>query len=244
MRRQGNGRLVVALAMAFLLSAQIAAASSFGLAPLGLSISSRESSGSIVAQNNGDDTIVLQVKTLRWTQREGKDVREETRDLLANPPIFKLGPGEQQLVRFAQRTGAPAEYELAYRAIFTEVPPEVEPQSSAAFRISLAMDVPVYVEPVARVEAQPAIRWRAERSANGLQVFAENPGNMHYRVTAAEFGTFGKILHKQGILVVLPKSTLVISMPPPPPTATLIQLSAVDGENLPVTFEIPLPAAP
>lgn len=93
MRRQGNGRLVVALAMAFLLSAQIAAASSFGLAPLGLSISSRESSGSIVAQNNGDDTIVLQVKTLRWTQREGKDVREETRDLLANPPIFKLGPG-------------------------------------------------------------------------------------------------------------------------------------------------------
>ena len=244
MRRKVNGRLVVALAMALLLAAQIAAASSFGLAPLGLSISGRESSGSIVAQNNGDGTIVLQVKTLRWTQQDGKDVREETRDLLANPPIFKLAPGEQQLVRFAQRTGPPAEDEVAYRAIFTEVPPEVEPQSSAAFRIALAMDVPVYVEPVARVNPPPALRWRIERSASGLQVIAENPGNMHFRVTEAEFGTYGKILHKQGILVVLPKSTLVLNMPPPPSTATLIQLSAVDGENLPVTFEIQLPAAP
>ena len=44
--------------------------------------------------------------------------------MIANPPIFKLAPGEQQLVRFASRSGPPRDVEAAYRAVFSEVLPK------------------------------------------------------------------------------------------------------------------------
>ena len=223
-------------------AAGLAMAGSFSLAPLGLSIAPRESSSSVVAINSGDGPLVIQVKTLAWTQRDGKDVRDETRDLIANPPIFKLGPGEQQLVRFASRSGPPRDVEASYRAVFSEVLPKDAPQGASGFRITLAMDIPVYVEPVAPASSVP-IRWQAERTASGIRLNADNPGNVHYRVVDAQFSAEGAVLRMHGILAVLPKSRITIDLPAPPRSATAIQLSAQDSASQTVSVDIPLPPA-
>lgn len=220
----------------------LAAAGSFSLAPLGLSIAPRESSASVIAINSGDGPLVLQVKPLAWTQRDGRDEREETRDLIVNPPIFKLAPGEQQLVRFASRSGPPRDVEAAYRAVFSEVVPKDAPKGPSGFRITLAMDIPVYIEPVAPASPAP-IRWQAERTGSGVRLTAENPGNVHFRVVDAQFSADGTALRAHGILAVLPKSRIVIDLPAPPRAATAIQLSAQDSASKPVSVDIPLPPA-
>ena len=81
--------------------------SQFGLSPLGLAIGANELSGSVVVTNTGSDEIVIQARPYAWSQ-SGKESRADTRDLIVNPPIFKLAPGEQQLVRVASRSAAGA----------------------------------------------------------------------------------------------------------------------------------------
>jgi fimbrial chaperone protein len=237
-------RPLAVAAMAWLVAvADVAAAATFSIAPLGLSISPREAAGSVVAINAGDAPVVLQVTPLAWSQRDGKDVRDETRDLIVNPPIFKLGPGEQQLVRFASRTGPPRDAEAAYRAVFTEVLPKDAPAGPSGFRISLGMDIPVYVEPVAALAPAP-IAWRAERTATGARVVAENPGNVHFRITDARFTVDGAEVHSQGIVALLPKSWLAFELKAPPRAAGVIHLTAQDSANKPVSVDIPLAPAP
>jgi fimbrial chaperone protein len=202
-----------------LAAANLAWAGGFSLSPLRLSIPARDVSGAVVAENTGNAPIVIQVRPQQWTQHDGKDVRSETRDLVVNPPIFKLGPGEQQLVRVASRLGAPASDERAYRAVFTEVPARETPQTQPGLRFAVAMDIPVFIESVAPRSPQP-ILWKAERTSEGVRLRADNPGTVHYRITDVQFSVDGKALHKLGFIVILPKSWLAYDLPAPPRGAT------------------------
>ena len=238
-----RGGTIAAVAALLLAADNVAVAGGFSLTPVGLTIASRDPSSSIVARNTGDAPVVIQARPMAWTQRDGRDVREDTRDLIVNPPIFKLAPGEQQLVRVASRHGPPREAESAYRLIFSEVPPKDGVASQPGFRLALAMDIPVYLEPVA-ARAPAPLRWRAERIAEGLRLRAENPGNVHYRIVQARFHAADTTLREQGILVVLPNSRLEFDVPAPPVAVTAIHLSAEDGARLPVSVDIPIPPAP
>lgn len=230
-------------AFALFVAAGAASAGGFSLSPLRLSIPPREASGSVVAENTGDAPIVIQVRPLSWTQRDGKDVRAETRDLVVNPPIFKLAPGEQQLVRVASRLGPPAADERAYRAVFTEIPPRDAPQKQPGLRFAVAMDIPVFVEPVTPASASP-VRWQAERTADGVRLRVENPGSAHFRITDVQFSADDKPLHKLGFVVVLPKSWLAYDLPAPARAVASIRLSADGSDDKKVTVDIPLAAAP
>ena len=225
-----------------LVVAELATAGAFSLSPVGLSIPKGDSSGSVVAENTSGAPLVIQVRAQAWRQAGGKDIRDDTRDLIVNPPIFKLAPGEQQLVRIASRTGPPPDLERAYRVTFTEIVPKDAPQPESGFRLALAMDIPVYVEPAA--PAAPVIRWQAERTTDGVRLIVENSGNVHYRIVEAVVAVAGRVLAKPGSIVVLPRSTKVYELPAVASGTAAIHLTAEDGASHPVSFEIPLPPAP
>ena len=207
-----------ALAGLLLLAAAThAAAGSFSLSPIGLSIPKGDASGSVIAENTSGAPLVIQVRAQAWRQAGGKDVRDDTRDLIINPPI--------------------------YRVVFSEVAPKDAPQTQAGFRFTLAMDIPLYIEPAAAAVAGP-IRWQAERTATGLRLVVENQGGMHYRIVEAVVAAAGKVLGKPGAIVVLPKSTMVYDLPAVPSGITALHLSAEDGASQPVSVDIPLPPTP
>jgi len=230
-------------ALLLLVAAQGAFAGSFSVSPLGVTIPSRDAAGSVTVTNAADQPVVIQVRTQAWSQRDGKEVREDTREVIVNPPIFRLGPGEQQLVRFASRMGAPREDESAYRVIFSEVPQRDAPRTEPGFTIALAMDIPLYLEPLAPPRAEP-VRWQAERTASGVRVSVDNPGNLHYRLVNLEFAAGMESLHQQGNLVVLPRSRLVFEFAKPARDATAIKLTAEDLAGHPVSLDIALSPAP
>ena len=228
-----------AAGMLMLAAASLACAEGFSLSPLRVSIGPREASSSVIAENTGDAPIVIQVRTLAWSQRDGLDQREETRDLIVNPPIFKLSPGEQQLVRIASRLAPPRDDERAYRAVFTEVPPRESLQGQAGFRVALAMDIPVFIESVAAA-APRAMVWRAERTSMGIRIRAENPGNVHFRIVDVQFVAEGTPFHKQAFVVVLPRSWREFDLPAPPPAAKSLQISADGSDGQKVVIDLPL----
>ena len=102
------------------------------------------------------------------------------RDLMINPPIFKLAAGEQQLVRVAPRGAPPPDVERAYRLVFSEVPEVKRPRQRRAsasrsrwtFRCSSNR----------WFAAQPAVTWRLEHVGDRSRLVAENSGGRHLRL--------------------------------------------------------------
>ena len=230
-----RGALRNALALALLAVASHATAASFGLAPLGVTIAAREQSGSVVVTNTGPDEVVIQVRPYVWTQN-GQELRTETRELVLNPPIFKLAAGEQQLVRVASRSTPPQEVERAYRLVFGEVPTGSQVPGSG-FRIRVAMDIPLYVEPVMLSSAQLA--WRFEQSADGARLVASNSGGRHFRLRDVSVHQGTQAIYTIPRIVVLAKSVLAIELPDAAKNAQVLRLIGQDDADQPVSIDIP-----
>lgn len=228
---------VATLAILLLAAAGSAAAGGFSLSPLAATLSARNPSAAIAVENTGGATLVVQVRAFSWNQRDGKDVREETRDLVVNPPIFKLAKGEQQLVRFASRTPVPRDAERAYRVVFTEVLPR-DSFVGEGLRLAVTMDVPVYVEP-ANPGAAQALRYEAARTSAGARIRIANPGAVHRRLSDPEVVAAGKSLAKPGSIVVLASSSVDVDVAALPAGATTIQLVASDGDQK-IAIDIPI----
>ena len=212
-----------------------AGAASFGLSPLGLAIGAQELSGSVVVTNNGSDEIVIQARPYAWSQ-SGTESRADTRDLILNPPIFKLAAGEQQLVRVASRAVPLAETERAYRVVFSEVPlPATNPQPG--FRITVAMDIPVYIDPLKPANA--SVTWRVERSS----LIGENAGGRRLRLRNVQLMDGERVVHTLPGLVVLAHSRLDMELPVTASQARGLRLIGQDDADQPVAIDIPLVAS-
>jgi fimbrial chaperone protein len=220
-------------------------AAGFSLSPVGLSIAPNETSGAVYAQNSGDEPIVIQVRALAWTQADGRDQRVDTRDLIVNPAVFRLAPGERQLVRFASRSGAPKTTERAFRVVFTEVPPAAEASPSLfGARVVIAQDIPVYVQPVAR--ATCTAEWHAERVDGSVRVQAFNRGDAHCRLLNVSFDAGDRTVHQRPYIVLLAQSRVELDMSTVPSGAASLRMSAEEGSNgaeKPITVDIALPPA-
>jgi fimbrial chaperone protein len=230
-------RWAVAILAGFTLAASAhVAAGGFSLSPISLEVPPRDSSAAVTVENTGDGPLVVQVRTLAWSQRDGKDAREETRDLIVNPPIFKLAPGETQLVRFAARQPAPRDAEVAFRAVFREVV-QREAVQTQGIRVALAMDIPVYFQP-----AQPRagdVRFELRKTATGTELRIDNPGGVHRRFSEPQIEIAGKAVWKQGFIVVLAGSSLVVDLPHVSAYAESALLVASEGEKK-IAIEIPI----
>ena len=234
-------------------SASIALAGSFGISPVGLSLPANRSASSVTIENTGDAPIVIQGKALAWTQHAGKSVRTESRDLILNPPLFQLAPGEKQLVRIASRKGPPRETQAAYRVVFTEILPEDGPREEGlSFRIALAQDIPVYIEPVLPAP-KPDVRWEARRTAEAYRVTVVNGGQRHYRLTNVRLGVAEAATMQQvGTVVALAQSSFAIDLPVSSAAKTTssirllgqLETSEARDADLPIAIDIPLPASP
>ena len=225
----------------------------FGISPVGLSLPANRNASSVTIENTGDAPIVIQGKALAWTQDAGKNVRTESRDLILNPPLFQFAPGEKQLVRVASRKGPPRETEAAYRVVFTEILPEEGPrQEGLSFRIALAQDIPVYIEPVLPVKKLD-VRWDAQRTAEGYRITVINNGQRHYRLTNVRLSAAeAQPTQQVGTVVALAQSSFTIEVPVSDAAKTtssirlLGQLDSSEARDAdsPITIDIPLLAAP
>jgi fimbrial chaperone protein len=209
-----------------------AVAASFGLTPTGLSIANRELSGSVVVTNTGTEEVVIQARPYAWSQ-SGQESRAETRDLLLNPPIFKLAAGEQQLVRVASRAAPLPDTERAYRVVFSEVPPQPTGAQSG-FRITLAMDIPVYIEPTQATRSNVA--WRRESG----HLVAENSGGKHFRLREVQILDGAKVVHTVPRIAVLARSSLQIELPDAAKQVRGLRLVGQDDADQQVSIDVPV----
>jgi fimbrial chaperone protein len=158
-----------------------ACAGNFGVSPLRVDLKAAHRLEVLTVTNSDDQPLAIQVQLLLWSQQDGEEQYVDTRDLLATPPIFKMGPHGQQIIRIALRREPDPARELDYRVLITEIP-QPPAKDFSGLQIALRMSLPIFVAPAVPEHAE--LQWQAHWSSDGsLQISATNAGNAHAKVT-------------------------------------------------------------
>lgn len=165
------------LALIYLLSAS-AFAGGITVAPQRLSIPANSRAGAVDVRNDDSVAHVLQADLRAWTQSGGQDRYTPTSAALATPALFRLQPGETQVVRVGLLgKWAPRQTEQAYRLFLSEVPTADTPLPDASgLRLLLRISMPVFALPQS-VDVSPV--WQARRTGDLLLLTLNNDGNAH-----------------------------------------------------------------
>ena len=175
-----RGRLGRAFLFMCLMACSWAQAGTFSVSPVRATLSAIRPVAALTVRNDGAEASVVQLEVMGWSQQEGKDVYDPTREVLATPPIFTLPPGGSQVVRVGLRRAPDPRNEITYRLFLQEVPPPPKPDFRG-LQVALRIGMPLFVLPA--VPAKPVLRWQAIRTPQGgFQVKLSNSGNAHIQV--------------------------------------------------------------
>jgi len=167
----------------------VALGSGFSVAPVRLDYRAQGQIETLTVRNTSRDETVVQIDAMQWIGDGSPDGLLPSDDLLISPPLFRLAPGDRQLVRVALRTPPDGAVERSYRLVLSEVPGGAGPEATQ-LRIALRISMPVFV--AAQVPVQPVLAWSAVRQQDGqLRLEALNQGNGHAQLTALEVGSSG-----------------------------------------------------
>lgn len=201
-------RLAPALAGACTL-AVAASAASFKLYPVRIVLSPDQPVQTMTIHNSGTEPARAQLRVFAWSQVDGNDVFTETRDILANPPIFELPPGHDQIARFGLRT-TPGTTEKSYRVFVQEVPTD-RPRKAGEIRALLRISVPIFVPSPGAVGK---LEWRLWPSGGRQVALAiRNLGGAHVQLNRIELRRNGRpIAAKDMSVYLLPGSARQLAL--------------------------------
>jgi fimbrial chaperone protein len=191
-------------------------ASTFNIAPIRAQLSAGHRTEALTLTNVEDSPVVVQVRVVSWSQKDGVETLEDTRELLSTPPVLQIAANSQQIIRVALRRDPDATQELTYRVIFEEVP-QAAPKEFSGLRVALRLSVPIFVAPT-QGKANAQVVWQSRWLANGqLEVAATNSGTGHLQVTDFEAQFPGSLMPLRGVSskYVLPGSRMSWILTPP-----------------------------
>ncbi|MDX2232891.1 MAG: fimbria/pilus periplasmic chaperone [Hyphomonadaceae bacterium] len=167
--------MLVALAFALTPPHRAHAASGIGVTPVLLEMPVAKGVGSLRIDNGRFVPAAFEVEAYRWTQEDGRDVLTRTRDLVAAPSVFEVGPAQRQIIRLALATHVrSATTAHAFRLIVRELPAAA--RSGNGPTILLEFSVPVFP-----VTQDAAARFVARDLGQG-RVALINTGNAYARL--------------------------------------------------------------
>ena len=166
----------------FLLSAAnlVAHAGNFTVSSVNVSMPSRQPTYALTITNEStDEPLSMQLDAFLWSQKEGQEVYEPSKDILISPRVFNIAPAGSQIVRIALRNRQDFPVEQTYRLFVKEIPSE-KPLQEGGVRVALQMNIPVHVVP-AKVDRK-ALEFKYMKLPDGsLALTAHNPGNVYVK---------------------------------------------------------------
>lgn len=130
-------------------------------------------------ENLGTEASTFIVEVVKWTQVNGQDVYQPTRDVVVTPARFTVQGKQGQVIRFGLRK-KPEGTEISYRVFITEIPEATAPTReiqkdgvTAQLTTALRMSLPLYfTDPAAKSNMNVQLL----QDAQGLFVQVSNSG--------------------------------------------------------------------
>lgn len=155
-------------------------ASSLRIAPVSVELAEPARTAALRVRNEGETPITIQMRVFRWTQNDGEDRLEPTRDVVISPPIAELLPQRDYVVRIVRLAARPVVDEENYRVIVDELPGSTGGAGSA---VALLIRKSLPVSFTGRTWKKRELTWSAHRRNGRIAVIAKNPGNRRTRIS-------------------------------------------------------------
>jgi len=170
-----------ALAALFAVAAH---AASIGVSPTLLEAKAGESVlGVRVRNGDAAKPVSVQVRVVRWRQDETGDVYAPAEGVVASPPVTRILPRSENLIRIVRTATHPLAGEESYRLLVDQLP---DPDGQAAGTVSMLIrhSVPVFFSRPDAAAAQP--QWQITRvsqeDGGGWRVTVDNTGDKRLRL--------------------------------------------------------------
>lgn len=192
-------------------SAVAASATSLQVAPTTLDMTAPDSASVLTLRNSAEKPVTVQVRVFRWTQKNGVEKLEPTKNVVASPPSTKLKPNQDYVVRVMRLGNAPVAGEESYRVLVDEVPVKGGGRDGAV-NFVIRHSIPVFFRE--QGAASPQVTWTVENSAKGAVLKARNEGASRLRIADVQATQGGKSVGKRQGLVgyVLGGSTMTFPL--------------------------------
>lgn len=175
------------------------AATTLRVSPVLIDLVGGQRAASLTLTNADTRPASVQVRVFRWTQVDGADRLEPSRDVVVSPPATRLEAGAQHLIRVVRTAAAPPRAEESYRVLVDEIPDATTPrQNGVAF--VLRQSLPVFFN--AGSSGRSAVSWRLARAESGWTLVARNAGARRLRISELEIrdGRGAVLERKAGLL--------------------------------------------
>ena len=158
-----------------------AQASDLQVQPAIIDVAAPQAATAVSLSTSGPEGADVQVRVFRWTQENGVERLEPTRDVVASPPAAKVQAGKDYVVRLVRVTKRPVAGEESYRLLIDQLPSRAKPRSGT-IKLLVRHSLPVFF-------ADPAtdgssVKWSVVRSGDDVIVSATNAGGKRVRVSA------------------------------------------------------------
>jgi fimbrial chaperone protein len=179
-RLSGRSCIAAMLAATALAIQPPAAASEFSVTPIRAELKPGAMSETITVTNDSATRLRVTVKLMEWTQdAAGKDVYQESGDLVYFPRQMDVEPGAKRLVRVGAKTPA-ATAERAYRLFIEEVPEPSQATGPVAVTFYFRFGVPIFLPPAVPKPLPEALEPTLEKGR--LSLVVRNAGNQNFRL--------------------------------------------------------------
>ncbi|EOI7706199.1 molecular chaperone [Providencia vermicola] len=184
-------------------------ASGLQVTPVTLTFTAQQKAAGIWLSNNGKDLIQVQVRTFIWQQKNLGNQLTPTRDIIISPPMIKLLPNEQQLIRVIRNNNLLGSQEQAYRLSINEIP--LPQKNSSHLRLVLHYSLPIFIQPLNMPPPSTLLEWQIKKFQSQSYLVVHNRGNTHAQLSDIRLiNCRGKTtVINSGLLgYVLPQSTM------------------------------------
>jgi len=181
LRRAGAG-LIALIALAITLPAAVQAAH-LGVSPTLIDVAAGVSvAGLRVMNGDAEQAVSVQARLVRWQQKDGGDVYTPATGVVASPPVTRVLPGTENLIRIVRTATHPVVGEESYRLLVDQLPESGNGQpTTGTIGLLIRHSVPVFFASAQATPAQP--QWHITRVDQGWQVMVENQGDTRLRLS-------------------------------------------------------------
>lgn len=160
-------------------SVQVKSNQAFDISPIRVELSENTPSAALTFTNKAPNARLFEVEVVSWQRINGADQYSPSRDLLANPPVFKVEAGAVQIIRVGLNKLAITETEQKYRIFITEVTDE-QTQQPNNLNLLMRLAIPIFIQPRNGVVTE--LQWQAIALADKVELHLHNNGNSHVQI--------------------------------------------------------------
>lgn len=166
---------------------------SLQLSPLRLSLSDLSSVTTLTVKNRGNSPSLVQIELFKWTQKDGVDYFEPTRDVLVSPPVFTIKPDGEQILRAVIRRKSDANQELTYRLFIREVQDQARPAADNSIKVLLNISIPIFIQPTNAPKQQ--LIWTVQNvSPDKISLKLNNTGSQHIQIKSFQLQSADEVI--------------------------------------------------